>query len=278
MYEAQKSPPPGVEVKKAKIGTAWIGRGLSWLEELMLDSFVATGHEVVLFSDVPSNFTPREGVEFLDMREVFDFTVEQRERMPAASFVDIFRLNMIAKSDYCWIDSDTISTGELTTWNDYLLVKSFMDEQSGQISNGFLSLPRTSAALNQMLEEISSGDMDYNWLRPRVRNALMDMPKEDRFIEAARLRRQVYGPAYVTSRLMANNELELLRPKDLLDPVPWDLTDLFFDPKGGAYAWFADETVGVHVALSQIRPRHIHKGPAEGSFLHNIRKNIQEVQ
>lgn len=260
-----------------EVGTAWIGRELSWIEIMMLESFVVHGHNVTLFSESPESMPQIEGVMVSDMREVFPFTEKQRANMPAASFVDLFRIHMIAKTGLTWIDMDTISIDKIEKQDGYLLIHS--DETSDRVSNGFLGLPNGSGALQQMLSEIENNDLDFSWVRPMIRRKIMTINKEDRIISASRLRRQVFGPDYVTSRLKLHSELIATRAKAVMDPVPWDLTDLFFDQKGGAYSWFTEETKAVHLALSQIRPRHIHKGAArDGSFLADVQKNINKIR
>ncbi len=259
---------------RAKIGTAWIGRELSWLEVLMLESFVATGHEVTLFSDVPDAMPQLDGVTVTHMREVFDYEDRERKQMPPAAFVDLFRLNMIAKTDLTWVDTDVVSTKPLDLWNGYLTVRDGPVDLD-HITNAFLCLPPASPALRQMVEETQTKDLDYGWMRHRMRKQILELPKKDRFIGASKISRQVYGPSYVTSRLVAHDEFAMARPKETLGAVPWDLTDLFFDPKGGCHNWFTDDTVGAHIALSQLRKRHINKGPQPGSFLHDVQEKVQ---
>jgi len=259
---------------RAKIGTAWIGRELSWLEVLMLESFVATGHEVTLFSDQPEAMPKLDGVTVTHMREVFDYSENERKHMPPAAFVDLFRLNMIARTALTWVDTDVVSTKPLELWNGYLMVRDGGIDYD-HITNAFLCLPKTSPALIQMVDEVAKKDLDYSWMRHRMRKQILELPQKDRFIGASKISRQVYGPSYVTSRLVATDEFAMARPKETLDAVPWDLTDLFFDPKGGCYNWFTDDTVGAHIALSQLRKRHINKGPQPGSFLHSIQEKVQ---
>ena len=90
------------------IGALWIGGSLTWLEQLCLKSFLAHGHEVILFTYGEVRNVP-EGVKIQNGREIIDteeFLLHGRTQS-VALFSDLFRFHMIKKiPEIIYIDTD----------------------------------------------------------------------------------------------------------------------------------------------------------------------------
>jgi hypothetical protein len=105
----------------------WIGRELSAMERVCLNSFLGTGYRCVLYVYEPIKRVP-EGVEQNDANEIIKFRdIDGR----LATFSDLFRIHMLLKRGGWWFDMDFASIRMLPEPSD-LRFASTWEFQYGQ--------------------------------------------------------------------------------------------------------------------------------------------------
>lgn len=251
------------------IASFWKGPRLGWLERLSLHSFVNHGYRVVLFTTEPLE-TTIDGVEVVPASEICEFSRPVRKHAGAAFLADIFRLYLMKKTDFVWMDSDMLSISPVKVVDGYAISWSGPD---GQINNAALRLPPDSEALDLLLGHIENPSLTPEWLKPDHHEKLKEVPLERRLLAQGRMMRIVYGPRGLNHALKKTGENSHAQPMDVLSPVPWWLTDLFFSPKGGVDPWLTENTQVVHLFQNQMRSWHKNKPVPEGSFLSRYMKD-----
>lgn len=93
----------------SRFGAFWTGSPLSAFEASCLHSFVAAGHEVVLYSyepiaGIPSGVTVGDAAEIVEPSSRESFFVCGKPSI--SHFSDYFRYVMFAKTELTWIDTD----------------------------------------------------------------------------------------------------------------------------------------------------------------------------
>lgn len=250
------------------IASFWKGPRLGWLERLSLHSFVNHGYRVVLFTTETLE-TALDGVEIVPASEICEFSRPLRKNAGAAFLADIFRLYLMKKTDFVWMDSDMLSISPVKPVNGYAMSWS---GPNGQINNAALRLPAKSKALDLLLEHIENPSLTPEWMKPDQKEKLKNVPLERRLLAQGKMMRIVYGPRGLNHVLKKTGESVHAQPMDVLSPVPWWLTDLFFSPKGGVEPWLTDNTQVVHLFQDQLRGWHKNQPIPEGSFLNNYIK------
>ena len=91
------------------IKSLWVGPELSKIERLSLQSFVANGHEVQLFTyhpvkGVPEDVSVRNGNDILAEPEIAQF----RENNYLSGFADWFRYELLFREGGIWVDTDVV--------------------------------------------------------------------------------------------------------------------------------------------------------------------------
>lgn len=251
--------------KLPPIAMFWTGRPLDWMQRLSLHSFVTEGYEVTLFRPKGEQIdTFTDGVEVADMEDVYDPPRNIRRNAAPAFIADIFRLYLMKKTDFVWMDSDMLSVSPLNLNNGYAMSWS---GPNGQINNAALRLPKDSKALEYLLEHVENPERIPKWMKREHRVKLENIPLQRRVLAQGKLHRIVYGPRGLNHALQLTGESEFASPMEAYSPVPWWLTDLFFSPKGGVDAYITPQTRVIHLFQDQIRKWHINRPPAAGSYL-----------
>lgn len=253
------------------IATLWVGTSLSWLERLTLHSFVQRGHKITLFHTDPIDSVDVEGVELADAREVFDHTSDFRDAVGAAFLSDVFRLHLAASTDLIWVDTDALCYRPFFVQDGYLMAWSPF---RGQIPNGVLALPRSSAAVEVLMGYIDGSAGIPPWLKTREQKALKDVAAADRLKEIAQFARISFGPPALTWALQETGEIERALPSSTLYPYPWYLADAAFNPHGGVTDGITDKTISVHLYTSQIRRWNKNRPVIEGSFIDRFMQDV----
>lgn len=196
------------ENKLPVLATLWIGSSLSFLEVMCLKSMLRQGHHVVLYSYQDVANVP-EGVECRDANEIFApgvIFVHERTKTPAIH-ADMFRLRLLQKTDYIWVDADVLFLKPLTDAESHV----FAWEFEGSIGNSILRLPRSSEALAFMWQDIET-------LLEQVEDKLQtgqlrafNTPYEARSLQVFI---STFGPKVVTAALQKSGEITHARPKE----------------------------------------------------------------
>jgi hypothetical protein len=253
------------------IATFWVGPTLRWLDRLSLSSFLAQGHAVTLYhaGDTPAPKVP-EGVTLARAEDLWPEVGTRIDAMPPAPLSDIFRVHLMRRTDLIWADTDVICLRPFQPRDGYLIGR-----QEGTWVNGaVMRLPRTSAALDLLWQAFHDRACVFPWLEAGHRAQIETLPPEDRQAATARLVGNAFGPMAQTHALEVTGEVGHALPMAALNPIPWWLGDLYFDPRGTLNHWVDAQTLALHLYSSRLRPLHKRRRPPVGSPLARIARQI----
>lgn len=199
-----------------EVASLWIGGPLSVLDQVCLLSYIQHGYKVTCFHYFPLENVP-EGVETADAREIFpdDDILIHRNGSPAMH-ADIFRLNLMAKTDMIWVDTDQLclkpfdhSETHITSWFD-----------QGNLANSVLRLPKDSPALSFMLDFVEDRFPVPPWVNRAIRMKLNAAKREGKPIHVTEQKFTTYGPSLLKYALVQNGEISHAKPPHVYIPLP----------------------------------------------------------
>lgn len=257
--------------KLPEIATLWIGGRLSWLEQLCLRSFVDAGHDTTLYSYAHIDNVP-DGVHQVSAEEIFPsdpMYCHARTGSPAIH-ADLFRLNMLKKTDKIWVDADMycyrpfdFDSGLVFGW-----------EKPGLVCNAVLGLPRDSVALNSMLEFFKDEYAIAPWLKRWQRKELEAARDAGTPVHMTEQSWGFTGPAAVTYFLQQSGEIEQAQPETAFYPVSFKHRNHMIMSKFNVERDdLTDGTYGVHFWARRMKPRLEEKEnnwPRSGSFMRGL--------
>ena len=252
------------------VGSLWIGDTLRDLEKLCLASFAHQGHPFTLFHTHPLEDPQLDGVTLRPARDVFQYDDNLLDYAPPAVFADLFRLRMVRDTDLTWVDTDIICLKPFLATDGYLV--GF--ETDTTVNNAVMRLPADSEALNALIDVFSEPTFVPPWLSQHDANQVNLLPPEQRLLGSAKQVPNAFGPHAITWALKESGEVEHALPFDHLNPVPWPMGDIYFNPHGGVEGWLTENTMGVHMYASRVRALHKRTPPYMGSFIANIATKV----
>lgn len=255
---------------KRKLASFWDGPALSPIEQISILSFLATGHELIIYSTGPLEGLP-PGVELRDASEILSTSriIKHRKTGSVALYSDLFRYALLKKTDFIWVDLDIIALRPLPDDLDYI----FGYEEDGEVNGAILRLPAGSAALKQLCRF----NMDTHGYPPHlagfrriryiVRSFGLGLPISDWPWGSI-------GPRGLTHYLKQTGEISHALPIKAFYPIKYQETARFTQPRDLTFASFAAETYAVHLWGKALR-QHIQKNcagviPAESFLDHAI--------
>lgn len=129
------------------VATLWIGPALSPLEQLSALSLLETGHDLTLYTYDEVKGVPK-GVRVADARTLLaDPIVRHKKTGSPALHSDLFRFELMRKTESTWVDLDVLALKPLPTELDYV----FAWENENSLNGAILKLPKTSPALQALL-------------------------------------------------------------------------------------------------------------------------------
>jgi len=253
------------------IASFWIGPRLRWIDKLSLASFVALGHPVTLFhaGEGPAPAVPT-GVDLVRAEEIWPEIGASIAGLPPAPLSDVFRLHLMQRSEMIWVDTDVIALRPLRPSGGYLIGR-----QEGDWVNGaVMRLPPTSPALRMLLAAFDDPAAVFPWLEPAQQEEIRRIAPERRQAETARLVGNAFGPIAQTYAMKQTGEIDHALPQESLNPIPWWLGDLYFDPRGTLDHWVTENTFCLHLYASRLRPFFKRRRPPKGSPLARMARRI----
>ncbi len=253
-----------------KIATLWIGGQLSWLEQLCLVSFVHAGHETTLYSYSHIDNVP-DGVIQKPAQEIFPAEPMYRHARTGSPAIhaDLFRLNMLKKTDQIWVDADMYCYRPF----DFGTKSVFGWEKPGLVCNAVLGLPKNSKALTNMLKFFEDEYAIGPWLKPWQQQELMEERDAGKPVHMTEQSWGFTGPASVTYFLQESGEIEHARPQAAFYPVSFKNRNQMIISRFDVEADLTEETYGVHFWARRMKPRLEEKEnnrPRRGSFMHRL--------
>lgn len=258
--------------KLPKIASLWIGGRLSWLEQLCLVSFADAGHEVTLYSyshidNVPQGVTQKSAEEIFPSEPMYRHA---RTGSPAIH-ADLFRLNMLAKTDQIWVDADMYCYRPF----DFKDKSVFGWEKPDLICNAVLGLPKSSKALENMIKFFNDEYAIGPWLKPQQQDELAAERDAGHPVHMTEQSWGFTGPASVTHFLRESGEIEKARPVAAFYPITFKNRNHMILSRFDVEAELTEDTYGVHFWARRMKPRLEEKEnnrPRRGSFMHGLLK------
>lgn len=148
----------------AKFASLWVG-DMTRLERLSINSFVKHGHEhhIYLYDMNNTKGLPKEAIihdanTIIPESEIFkDITMQEYFQ-----FADLFRIKMLSKNDYIWVDLDTICLSDNWQWDTMFLCpfEPRGNEYDGKLTlnNSMFYIKPHSVFMNQLVEAIKNFD------------------------------------------------------------------------------------------------------------------------
>jgi hypothetical protein len=222
----------------------WIGEKLGWLERLCLTSWVARGHEAILWAyndvlGVPAGVKLRDAGEIIPMTEL----VCHRETGSPALFSDRFRYRLLTLGNLIWVDTDMLLLRPYRDDSEYVLAW----EDDHLICGAFLRLPPSSAILRDLVALVESDVPVLPWwsarrrMKQRVRGLIgwhkraCDMPWGS------------FGPIALTEFVRRHRLGAYVQDPTAFYPVHYQEAGMFFGPSSAVDDRIKPETIAVHL-------------------------------
>ncbi|WP_372887315.1 hypothetical protein [Shimia sp.] len=250
-----------------EIASLWIGGRLSWLEQLCLKSFADAGHHTTLYSYAPIANLP-EGVVAGDAEEIFPSRPMYRHARTGSPAIhaDLWRLNLLKKTDKIWVDADMYCYRPF----DFSRQSVFGWEKPGLVCNAVLGLPRSSPALERMLEFFRDEYAIAPWLKPWQQAELQAEKDAGTPVHMTAQNWGFTGPAAVTHFLQQSGEIRYAEPVEAFYPVSFKHRNHLIMGKYDIESQLGPATRGVHFWARRMKPRLEEKEnnrPRRGSFM-----------
>ncbi|MBV1868767.1 MAG: hypothetical protein KUG69_12815 [Marinosulfonomonas sp.] len=253
-----------------RIASLWIGGRLSWLEQLCLVSFAHAGHHTTLYSYSHIDNVP-DGVHQASAEEIFPSEPMYRHARTGSPAIhaDLFRLNLLKKTDQIWVDADMYCYQPFDFKSDFV----FGWEKPGLVCNAVLGLPENSLALDNMLEFFKDEYAIGPWLKPWQQEELRAEAKAGNPVHMTSQNWGFTGPAAVTYFLQESGEISHARPQAAFYPISFKHRNHMILSKFKVGDELTRETFGVHFWARRMKPRLQEKEggvPRRGSFMHGL--------
>ncbi|MCG7519401.1 hypothetical protein [Ruegeria sp. Ofav3-42] len=252
------------------IASFWFGSDLSWLEALCIQSYLDNGHRFILYAAHDIEGIP-DGVEIHPAGDILwpaPFELRPEDRQGVAVFSDIFRLRLMQKTQYIWVDLDAYCVKPFAFPSPYILGCS----HSGNYPNGVLRLPENSETLALMYEFVTSANPTQPWRGGRLyrRNRRRIRDGETWGIET--LPWGSSGPKALEFFLRQTGEESHVMQADVFYPLATEDLRKLHDPRIPTTEIERDTVHSVHVYGHQ---KKLLAGktaglPVTGSYLHRL--------
>lgn len=232
------------------VASLWIGDALGPIEVASVNSFLRTHGEFTLYSyDAVANVP--DGVSCRDAREVFDAgqIIRHHKTGSPALHSDIFRYQLLKKTDHIWVDLDIIAFKRFDLGGDWIFAPEAPDYYNGAV----LKLPKTSKTLNALAavnHDTIGIPLHLTGLR-RLKFKLRALCFGA--LPITRWPWGALGPAGLTHYLTQNGECENALAGDTFYHIPIADVRRFVEPGALTQADFPETAWGVHLWGKELR-------------------------
>lgn len=209
------------------IQSLWIGKSLSRIEILSINSFIANGHDFDLFCyDDVANIPPKVYVK--DANSVIPREQIFKARDGYALFADYFRSVLLHKHGGTWVDTDVVCLKQFDFGDDIVIGA----ERTGIAGNAIMQLPQSSSISAHLVKQC---EKPWLFLEADVvetieesnSSTIGDLLESD---GEEYVRQLCYGhapwgsiggPAALTKIMNDLDLINLLKPTDFFYPIPY---------------------------------------------------------
>lgn len=138
------------------IKSLWIGKHLSPIEQLSLNSYLNNGHKVELYiydniDNVPPSVIIKDANLIIPRAEIFSISVGPHINS-FAIFADYFRYKLLYELGGWWSDLDAVCLKPYDFDQEYLFINEKTRDFSGRIASGIIKCPPHSAIMRYCFE------------------------------------------------------------------------------------------------------------------------------
>jgi hypothetical protein len=245
------------------INTLWFGDSLGYLERLSIQSALAAGHQLTIWSYTPAVLRGvPAGVPVRDAREVM--SDPRRTKHFDGKFKalgsDFFRYEIFHHQLGYWMDLDVIVLRKF----DFATPHVYGWERPGSINGAVLRIPHDSPVLAEL-----RGIPERNWRPPffgprRTLNYYLARLRGN--VELEDMPWGVAGPEAITYYARKHDRLSEAQPVPVFYPVPYQAAEALFDDASVVEAMLSKETAAIHMWNSRIN-RFAKEPPPAGSYI-----------
>lgn len=231
------------------IQSLWIGKPLSNLEKLCIQSFLDYGHEFHLYTYAKLDGVPK-GAVIKDANEILPSKFIYGEKTGRiASFSDWFRYALLAKRGGFWVDTDVICIKPFA-FTDSLVVGK---ERYSSVCTAVIGVQQPQHPLLVALRDACA---DFPKIKPwddkKLRRRKWKLRLLGRGRESTRWG-EVGGPLSLTNAMHYFNLMQFAKPHTYFYPIPYEVGDSIFDDTfANGYNWHAD-TYAMHFWNNRLK-------------------------
>lgn len=259
----------GTQLRRVKselktLNTVWIGDRLGYLEQLCLESALACGHQVRLFSYQPKNLRGvPQGVEVHHAAEVMPYErmLTYRGSNSFALGSNFWRYEMLARGLGYWVDLDILLLKPLSGAGEYV----FGAEHEFGLNTAVLYAPADSNFVRD-LRTLPQPDRCPAWFGPRQRLQFYLKRLTHGPIGLEDFPWGTFGPRMLTYVAKRHDVFRYAEPPDVFYPISWRDARSLYGPADQVNARLSEQTRTVHLFNSQLREL-AQSPPPPGSFI-----------
>jgi alpha 1,4-glycosyltransferase len=227
-----------------KLFTFWSYAPLTYIERLCLNSMLAAGHAVDLYTyddgldDVPT------GVNVCDASQIVPVdSMPSLNSVRAQSFSDAFRYKGLQRGLGTWVDMDVVFLRNISDLGNRI----FGLADKYIVNGAILALPPAStffSYIDSLVQADTPIPEHWPWHKKmiqKIRGAARCPQKIEN------MRGAVIGPHALTHYVHANDLLRFAQPVDVFYPVHWREAAIVFDPAIRIENRFTNRTRAVHL-------------------------------
>jgi hypothetical protein len=150
-------------VDQQPVQSLWIGKQLSKVEQLCIQSFLDHGHDFHLYTYEELNNVPA-GAQIHDARaiiaedKIFRFK-EGWGKGSVSGFADLFRLLLLKEKGGWWVDMDIICLKPFLFNQETIICSSYEGEYGSLANNCVIKAPKDSPLIDYCIDELAKTDI-----------------------------------------------------------------------------------------------------------------------
>jgi hypothetical protein len=178
------------DITPEPIQSLWIGKQLSKVEQLCIQSFLDHEHPFHLYTygkidNVPAGAQVFDAGTIIGEDKIFRFE-NGWGKGSVSGFADLFRLLMLQKNGGWWVDMDIVCIKPFTFKQDTVICSSNEGEYGSLANNCVIKAPKNSALIKYCLDELAKTDlkkMTFGSAGPFLfQKAVKDLQIEDQIV------------------------------------------------------------------------------------------------
>lgn len=240
--------PANPDFVRPTIASMWIGGPMSFVEILVMRSFLDWGHPFVLYSIEPLDNVP-EGVTCADPRDLcpLTFPVGAGQRHNNAVYSDIFRLFMIRDTGAIWADLDAYCLRPFVLPSPWLFgYEPAVAGRSG-VANGVLGFPKESQTLAAAIALSIEKNPIPPFFNAGRRGRLVERVQNGETFGLQDFSWGTTGPRLIDHFLRQTGEIDHALPQNVLYPGPRAFRRPLLNPAYTVETFEHPETLSVHI-------------------------------